>query len=447
MSKPFQITVLPTEISRLVIHPQAAAGLGLDPGLKSAVGLCFGSICRAVTIILDAAVSQNEIGLPAKLLAEMHLPDYPLYELTLQGGRLIIGPYIGLLLSKEGNRLTASRLKSARSYLHEYAALHGAVVVFALDQVDTANGLIAGYCYDPRSDSFRAGVFPYPAAIYRKAGMSDKWKAHFFSVIGPNVFNSHYIGKWKMYEWLSADTEIAAHIPETVRYRSPGGCLDLLRTYGSLYLKPVSGLRGRGILRATFEGGRYLFQGRETGKNNAVTFDRPEQAADFLRKKLGRGRYLIQRAIPLLEADGSVIDFRCIMQKDQSARWVCQAIIGRCGVAGSVVSNISSGGRAFAIDQLGEILHIGIDTAAVKKRIETLAIKVCSALDSGGAVWGTLGIDIGVDTDGAVWLIEVNNRDPDPTIALDIHDEKLYYTLMTGPMRYAKALAGFPALI
>lgn len=269
MNEPFQITISPGTVkSSLVIHPQKAAEIGLIHDLKSAIGFCFGSICRAVTIRLDSTMKPNEIGLSANLMDEMHLPDYPLYELALHEGRLIIGPYIGLLLSKEGKRLTPSRLKSACSYVREYASLHGAVVVFALDQVDTAGRLIEGYCYDPQSGSFKAGVFPYPTAIYRKAGMNEKWRNHFLSVTGPTVFNSHYIGKWKMYAWLSADAGVAQHIPETFRYRSPSGCLDLLRAYGSLYLKPISGLRGRGILRVTFEGGRYVFQCRETGKKH-----------------------------------------------------------------------------------------------------------------------------------------------------------------------------------
>lgn len=42
-----------------------------------------------------------------------------------------------------------------------------------------------------------------------------------------------------------------------------------------------------------------------------------------------------------------------------------------------------------------------------------------------------------------LWLIEMNNRDPDPTIALDINNVQLYYDLKTNPLFYAKSLAGF----
>ena len=74
------------------------------------------------------------------------------------------------------------------------------------------------------------------------------------------------------------------------------------------------------------------------------------------------------------------------------------------------------------------------------------AINVCNTLDKYGINCGTLGLDIGMDPQWNLWLIEINNRDPDPRIAMDIHDVQLYYTLKTGPLFYAKLLAGFKDL-
>jgi hypothetical protein len=42
-------------------------------------------------------------------------------------------------------------------------------------------------------------------------------------------------------------------------------------------------------------------------------------------------------------------------------------------------------------------------------------------------------------------LFEINSRDPDPGIALDVNDRQLYQKIMAGPLYYAKYLAGFPA--
>lgn len=120
-------------------------------------------------------------------------------------------------------------------------------------------------------------------------------------------------------------------------------------------------------------------------------------------------------------------------------------MIGRLGAQGSVVSNISSGGDAFTA---GEILRMALPAATgqidrLLVRMNDLALQVCNKLDQLGVHCGTLGLDIAVDHHGTLWLIEINNRDPDPGIALDIHDPGLYRALKTGPLLYAKYLAGF----
>jgi hypothetical protein len=83
---------------------------------------------------------------------------------------------------------------------------------------------------------------------------------------------------------------------------------------------------------------------------------------------------------------------------------------------------------------------------SLETEIRVFAIDVCNALDESGINCGTLGLDIGVDKTGHLWLIEINNRDPNPSIALNIHDVHLYYQLKTGPLFYAKFLAGFNTL-
>jgi hypothetical protein len=47
------------------------------------------------------------------------------------------------------------------------------------------------------------------------------------------------------------------------------------------------------------------------------------------------------------------------------------------------------------------------------------------------------------DINDNVYLLEVNNRDPDPSIALDIKDKKLYRNFKAGITDYLKYLSGF----
>lgn len=427
----------------LLINTQRAIDTGLA-GIKNAY-ISFGSLKHYVEIRTDDTLPYEEIVLCKKLLYELHMPDYPKYEMLVRDNEIIIGPLIGLLMSKDDSNITAGFLNRMLVYMREYESLHGAVVVFALNKVDMKNTLIEGYCYNPVLKCFTSGVFPYPGSIYRTIGLGDIWKNHFLSVIGDKLFNNHYFNKRQMHGWLSDEDELRAHIPETIVYEAIEDIFNMLDKYGEIYIKPVSGLGGRGIIKIIKEDTSYLVRFRDKGNNIQESFNDRESFEEFTVKLMKQGRYIIQRGIKLIKYNDGLVDFRCIMQKNQQNRWVCNAIIGRNGERDSIVSNISSGGHAFnAFYLLRKSLKLPEnDIKAVVNKIEGFACKVCGKLDDFGLNLGTLGLDIGIDENMNIWLIEINNRDPDPTIALDVNDMELYYSLKTSPLFYAKYLAGF----
>lgn len=430
--------------SELFIHPEKAALIGLE-NIKFGY-ISFGSQKHHVKINLDHSMSGENVILSQNLIQELHLPDYPLYEIRVNRNEILIGPYIGLLISNEDNQLTSSRLNKMMVYVKEYPKLHGAIVVFALNKVDKENRLIEGYCYNPVKLYWQKGVFPYPSSIYRTIGLGVEWKNHFLSAIGDKVFNSRFFNKWEMVQWFSKEPGINPHIPYTILYHSPGDVFEMLERFSKIYIKPVFGLQGRGIVRMSMENKMFILKYREKKENCNITFEDPDTASEYIMKRFHPGRYLIQQGVDLLKYNGRIIDFRCVVQKNQSDTWVCQAIIGRSGVKDSIVSNISSGGAAFTAENiLRKVIPASAeDIEDLKQKIAAFAITVCNVLDEYGINCGTLGLDIGMDTGGHLWLIEINNRDPDPGIALDVHDTRLYYTIKTAPLFYAKYLSGFP---
>lgn len=443
MNTSYKIKLLDEKKPTLTVHPETADLLGI--GEKKIIALRFGCIRRFADVVRSGDAARTEIRLSAKLAADLHLPEYPEYEFRVSGNEMNIGPFIGMLMTREDSKLTPAALEKIKIYLSDYGKLHGAIVVFALDKADSAGQLVEGYCFNPESQSFEKGVFPFPAAIYRTVGLNEHWKNCFLTVLGDRFFNNTYFNKWDMYQWYSRNPDFSSKLPFTCVYQSAEDVFDQLEKYGRVFIKPLSGLGGHRITQIQQSGDGCVFQYRENGVNRNNVLGSREEAVEFIERRFSRGKYLIQQPIDLIQIDGGVTDFRCIMQKDQSAAWVCRAIIGRCGDKGSVVSNISSGGTAFCIDSLpvrslplpeNKAVHLGKDIAA-------FAYKVCRALDQYGVNCGTLGLDIGVDIHGNLWLIEINNRDPDPTIALDIRDRPLYVKLKTGILFYAKALSGF----
>ncbi len=443
MNNVISIKISMDQNSELTIHPEKAATL--DLGRRRYTSISFGNQKLDVKIKMNPGLSQENVLLSENIVKELHLPNYPVYEIHGTEDAIVVGPFIGLLTSNKGRRLRSSRLNRMLIYVKEYAKLHGAIVIFALDKVDKKNRLIEGYCYNPVKKCWQKGIFPYPSSIYRTIGLGVEWKRHFKSVIGDKIFNSRFFNKWEMYQWFSKEPEINPHIPCTVLYHSPGDVFDMLERFPQIYIKPIFGLQGRGIVRISMEDKMLIFNYRENKINCQVTYEGLNQAEEYIGKRFRPKRYLIQQAIDLLQYKGRIIDFRCVVQKNQSGVWVCRTIIGRSGVKDSIVSNISSGGAAFTVEN---ILRKALSASEehieeLKKKITAFALTVCSKLDEYKINCGTLGLDIGLDIHEHLWLIEINNRDPDPGIALDVHDVQLYYKLKTGPLLYAKFLAGF----
>lgn len=448
------VTVYPAENggAELLLGAPLAEKLGFSAAEKLGVSAAgklsvrFGCLGAEVFARVDARLPGDSLYLPPLLRNALRLPDFIALEAEMAHGALLLGPCVGLLKSHRTKRLYLWRLERMLVYAHDYDALRGAIIIFALDGIDWAKKQTVGFCYNPRAGRYEKGVYPLPSAVFRTVGLSREWKGRFQETIGRRLFNSDYFGKWKTYSVLSKDPAVSPHLPETFRYDSPGKTLDAARRCGAVFLKPSAGLGGLGIARLTAgPHGTFLLDMRENGLTSRKEFAFAADAEAAVQAVCKNGRYLVQQAVELPTLRGGVFDFRCIMQKDQALEWECRAIVGRRGLRGNIVSNIKSGGSAFHFSALRP-KKLGLPFASpgeMEDAVRRLALDVCRALDEAGLHCGSLGVDIGVDTAGRPWLFEVNNRDPDPSIALDIREKELYLAIKTGPLFYAKGLSGF----
>lgn len=405
----------------------------------------FGTKKIFVDIVISKEVKDKEVILSTSVVNELYIPQYPVYEIRVKGTEIILGPCIGILACQKEEDLTKRMLKELALNTIDYGRINGAVIAFSLEKVDKENHIIEGYCYNPVKDSWEKGKFPYPLAIYRKSRLSEKWENHFLPLIGDSTFNNYSFDKWDMHRWFSREREIAPYIPRTVVYKDKKDLIKMLDKYDNVYVKPIWGMKGFGVIRVNKEENRIRFRYRKDDNNIDISLEDEEQLDKTLKELFSVGECIIQQGIDLFNYDGGVVDFRSVMQKNETCRWECSSIIARVGAKESVVSNISSGGAALpAMDLILEALaKTHIEAFEIKEELISLCMKVCNALDEYGFNFGTLGLDIGIDKDKNIWLIEVNNRRPHPAIALRASDIQSYYTILTGPLRYAKALAGF----
>lgn len=429
--------------STLIINSKTASSLNILD--KKLMCLCFGTGKCYVNINISDETEDKVVLISKNSIGYLHLPNYLYYEIRVKENEIILGPCIGILAWREEKSITEKKLKKMINYTMQYNSINGAIIVFALDSVDKENRLIKGYCYNPQSQLWEEGTFPYPSAIYRRIGLNDFWKNHFLTSIGDKIFNSYYFSKLEMYNWLSNDKLLESHIPYTMLYECNEDIINMLMKYKRILLKPIAGMQGKRIFLIDYHDDKFSFYYRENDENRKEVLNTTKEVLEFANKFFIFKKYIIQEYIDLLKYNDRVIDFRVIVQKNENNIWICNGIVGRMGERKSIVSNISSNGTASEISELfKDVLQVSEEELfVIRENLITSSIGVCKALDRCGINTGTVGVDLGVDVNNHIWLIEINTRDPDPTIALDINDRLMFLKIKSAPLFYGKYLSGF----
>lgn len=438
----FQVVPRIAEQAGLTLHPTTAGRLGCA---RQKIGfLRFGERSAPVEIRVSAEVGEQELWLGLATVERLGLPLFCRYELRRAHNELQIGPLIGIAMVKthETLRTVVGRLTS---YVYEYASIGGAVLAFALDGVDPAKRQIRGFWYNPETNAWEEGRAGYPGALFKRVGMPEELRAHLQEALGCRVFNETIFDKWEMHEWLSGIPEAARFLPETRRYRGADDVWPLLDRHGQVFLKPIRGSQGQGVVRLSLGDGAVVAEFAQDGVQQRVEWPEREQAARFLASRIGRGRYVAQQGLELVQRAGQVIDFRLIVVKNRFGRWEQMGAVARTGPAGSIVSNISQGGTAeMAEVTLGSLDGWGREEA--RRQVEAMtdaAVTAARCLEEAGVHGGNLGVDLALDAAGNVWILEINNLDPNHTILLDAGNRRQFCQVRLENMLYAKKLAGF----
>lgn len=206
-------------------------------------------------------------------------------------------------------------------------------------------------------------------------------------------------------------------------------------------MKPSEGHRGKGIARVRREGpNRYhVF---------LSTDDQPReltraQLVRFVAYLASRHKYVAQREIPLQRVDGAVWDVRALAVRDMYGQWDVLGLAARLGRSGRIVSNLHQGGRPVPLEPLLQrVFSDKARSSALLEDIKDVTKQVAAAVQRFAPNVGDLGIDLGIDSHGKVWLIEVNPKPGRQSfIALSPPEERA--PIYTKPLEFARFLAGF----
>ncbi|RXT08165.1 YheC/YheD family protein [Ammoniphilus sp. CFH 90114] len=426
----------------LYAHPKVVATLGLR---TKKYRVKFGSQSIEVDVLPSLTLTLNEIEFSQDVIQILRLPLFLEYEIRVNDAKILIGPFIGILVAKSQKSLKAINLNSF-SYL--YKEIRGMILAFSLQGIDRKSNTIKGLIYNPQKKTWEERRVSYPSSFMKLITISKKWNHYFQTTFPKQFFNSASINKWKMYNLLQSNRELKPHLPLTSYIRTPQDILDFMENNEKAYVKPISGLKGVGIYRVVKENGHYVIQFRNEDKNHKLFFSSVNDLLNYFKKKMKKKKYIIQQALNIEVQDGHVIDFRIALVKDYIGHWRDVGIVGKRSAYRSIVSNRASGGTLKQGDHLlGDAFELSKEKVKIlRDKLSQVAITAAREIDKLSLNIGRYGVDIAVDKHQHVWLLEMNHRMPDDYLFYDSGQKDVFYKIRATNMLYAKYLAGFHSL-
>ncbi|SDC08150.1 YheC/D like ATP-grasp [Paenibacillus sp. UNCCL117] len=281
-----------------------------------------------------------------------------------------------------------------------------------------------GYRYRAATKSWKRELLPMPHVIYNRIPYRK------FEVL-PEVqqviqtclrhsrvrfFNPSFFNKWTMFEWLNKSKLTKPYIPETKKLSSGEDIDKLLQSYPFLYLKPIRGKAGKGIMKVSRTEGRaragqFELSIQDKTRSQISRYPTVSQLWSQVRELVGSKDYIIQQGIALSSYKRRPFDLRVLVQKNYKGHWTVAGVGARLAGRSSITTHVPRGG---SIDDPGKLLAHAFGQTEGKKIIRTAkqaALLIAKQVEaSSGQTLGEMSMDLGVDNDGHIWFFEANSK-------------------------------------
>lgn len=330
------------------------------------------------------------------------------------------GPVIGILTMERTPENTP------RPHFREMTALGSRqgllVYAFAPQDVDWKRGLVHGFRALAPHGAWHRGPYPLPSILYDQTksrrlarSLSSQSLRRRLAQQGTVILGPGFLTKNQVMAVLRRVPALAPHLPETLP-ASPRNVQALLRRFPMVYIKHAGGTLGFGVVRISrHPPGGYRWE-TARGFRRTVRLRLPSAAAlqRHLLRTTRHGTWLAQQGVDLARYRGRPADIRLLVQKDGRGEWQVTTAFAKVAAPGQVVTNIGAGG---SLRRLDELLHHALQRhrwnstpAELEDRLREVSVLVAKALDRDLGPLAELGIDLGLDTSGHVWLIEANGK-------------------------------------
>ncbi|WP_304521874.1 YheC/YheD family protein [Bacillus toyonensis] len=233
--------------------------------------------------------------------------------------------------------------------------------------------------------------------------------------------------KKSMYQLFKTDPHLSLLIPETKEVENESALLSFLDQYLDVIVKPISGSLGKGIMRLIVgANNQYTLQ----HTNKIFQFTDTSELLLFLKQKIKSKPYIIQQYIQLSKVKNSPFDLRVIVQqKSNDHNWKITGIYAKVAFDGYFTTNLAKKGTVMTVKQaIHDSDLTEMNDKELLEKINDAALRVAHKLNKISPHHRIWGLDMGIDSNGEIWIIEVNSK-PGIQGFKRLEDQNMYRTI------------------
>lgn len=414
--------------------------------------LSFGASRHRVKVIplsksQEAKISlrlASKLGILSKTTLRLHYQP--------QSSTLKLGPVIGVLISKDYPATPERPFGQITMFCQELVnackqqGLY--VYFFTPNHIGTNASQLSGWVYD---NGWRKMTVPAADVFYNRLTsrkLENKPSVQHFlkevkSSFGSQFFNEKFLDKTEVFDALAHDPSLSRYLPESHLFKNYAMLKTMCARHPVVFLKPIRGSLGKGIIRISRTEGGYQSLTAQVGGTRKQSYTSLAKLFASLSGKMKTTRYQIQQGLNLIEIEHRPVDFRALVQKNLTGKWNITSIVGRTAGSQHFVSNLARGGTLSTVKEAVARATLPAQVKGkIAGRLQKTALDIAQGIDKYiPAHFGELGIDLAVDNTGKIWLLEVNSK-PSKNDNTPIGASKIRPSVKQ-VIEYARYLSGF----
>ncbi|MFB5677830.1 YheC/YheD family protein [Paenibacillus terreus] len=417
------------------------------------VQLAFGSFRQEMTTI--SVPRYDGIRLGSGTASSMGIPsDCTLrMQYSPRNKTLRLGPLISVLISRDYPEQNDKPFGKITQFCRELSSACGKqgafVYFFTPDHISGNPDRVEGWVF---SNGWKKATLPAPDVVNNRLTsrkLENKPSVQYFmkevkSRYGAYVFNEKFLDKHEVFDALKGSSILRRYLPESHLLDSFAIFKRMCGLYNQVFVKPVRGSLGKGIIRINKNAdGSFTMLTTTTGSPLKQNYPNATKMFGGLSGKMRSTSYQIQQGLTLIHHNARPVDFRALVQKNGNGAWSVTSIVARIAGGSHFVSNLARGGTLSTVkDAVAKTTLSATAKANAHSKLKTAALRIAAGIDHAiPAHFGELGIDLAIDTSGRVWLIEVNSK-PSKNDNTPLGDVKIRPSVLK-MLEYSCHLTGF----